>query len=719
MAFVQFSKVSLAFGDRDILKEVSLHLAAGSRAGLAGANGSGKSTLMKVIAGKLLEDSGERAIQKGSRIVYLPQSGIVHRSSTLREEAETAYEAIRDMLRKMEEIGGHLEQTKSDDGRTAGLLDEYHRLQETVENSGYYQREASIATVLSGLGFSEDDLKRDTGEFSGGWQMRIALAKVLLERPDILLLDEPTNYLDIEARSWLETWLKNFTGGYLLVSHDRYFLDVTVNEVYELFQGNLKRYAGNYSAYEKVREVEIESLMKRYAEQQEEIAKSEDLIRRFRYKATKANMVQERIKKLEKMERIEIPESLKKISITFPPPPHSGRIALTLDGIGKSYGRRRVLSDVDLLLESAERLVVVGRNGAGKSTLLRIIAGRDRDFEGKVNYGAGIAAGYFSQDAAETMTGSEQVIDFMEAEAPTALIPRVRDMLGAFLFRGDDVHKPISVLSGGEKSRLALLRMLLKPMNLLILDEPTNHLDLQSKDILLDTLKAFTGTIIFVSHDRAFMEALSTKTLELSLTKAPHGKGTQSVHRLFYGNYAYYLDRLEREAAEAANGARDGGAAEKALGAVSGTAEIAPNADPAAAEKAAEAGPKTASGTSFGVSTKSNPQVILIKKSPEAGTGIAAPPPERTVPGAALSREAAKQRQTLIRRLERQEAEILKELETCEAEKKRLEAEISRPEVYSNGEKAKAVQAKLNEAAAAVEVKTREWEAKAEELNSM
>ncbi|GHV06428.1 ABC transporter ATP-binding protein [Spirochaetia bacterium] len=715
MAFVQFSKVSLAFGDRDILKDVSIHLAAGSRAGLAGANGSGKSTLMKVLAGKLASDSGERAIQKESRIVYLPQSGIVHHGSTLREEAETAYEVIQEMLHKMEEIGGHLEQTKSDDNRTAGLLDEYHQIQEAVENSGYYQREASIATVLSGLGFSEGDLRRDTGEFSGGWQMRIALAKALLERPDILLLDEPTNYLDIEARGWLENWLKNYTGGYLLVSHDRYFLDVTVNEVYELFQGNLKRYVGNYSAYEKIREVEIESLMKRYAEQQEEIAKSEDLIRRFRYKASKAAMVQERIKKLEKMEsqglRIEIPESLKKISITFPPPPHSGRIALTIDGIGKSYGHRRVLSDVDLLMESGERLVVVGRNGAGKSTLLRIIAGRDRDFEGKVNYGAGIAAGYFSQDAAETMTGSEQVIDFMEAEAPTALIPRVRDMLGAFLFRGDDVHKPINVLSGGEKSRLALLRMLLKPMNLLILDEPTNHLDLQSKDILLDTLKAFTGTIIFVSHDRAFMEALSTKTLELSVTKSTHGKGMQSVHRLFYGNYAYYLDRLEREAAE--------GAAGKVPGTNSATTPDTVTAD---AEKAMQTAPDTKAAPNdprfSGVSTKSNPQVILIKRPQEAGTAGSAP----KVPGSpatspALSREAAKQRQTLIRRLEKQEAEILKELETLDGEKKNLEAEISRPEVYSNGEKARAVQAKLNECTAALEAKTHEWEAKAEELN--
>ncbi|MDR3275796.1 MAG: ATP-binding cassette domain-containing protein, partial [Treponema sp.] len=538
MAFVQFTKVSLAFGDRDILKSVGLNLAAGSRAALAGANGSGKSTLMKVLAGKLAPDSGERALQKGCRVSYLPQSGIVHRGRSLREEAETAYEAVIIMLHSMDEIGRSLESAQSDEGPTRTLLEDYHRLQEAVEASGYYNRAQSIAMVLTGLGFGEADLDRPVEEFSGGWQMRVALAKVLLEAPDILLLDEPTNYLDIEARSWLEGWLRSFPGGYLLVSHDRYFLNVSVSEVYELFQGTLKRYAGNYSDYERLRRQELESLSKRYEAQQEELARAESLIRRFRYKASKAAFAQELIKRLDKMERIELPESMKKISISFPPPPHSGRIALTLKGIGKCYGERRVLGGLDLGVEAGERLVVVGRNGAGKTTLLRIIAGADGNYEGTVDYGMGIAAGYFSQDVAETLTGEETVLDYMEAEAPTALVPRLRDMLGAFLFRGDDVYKRVSVLSGGEKSRLALLRMLLKPMNLLILDEPTNHLDLYSKDILLEALQKFAGTIIFVSHDRAFMEALSTKTLELTqgTPGSPSVPSAPGVPRLFYGN---------------------------------------------------------------------------------------------------------------------------------------------------------------------------------------
>ena len=645
MAFVQFSRVSLAFGDRDILKEVSLNLAAGSRAALAGANGAGKSTLMKVIAGKIAADSGDRTVQKGCRVSYLPQSGIVQAGKTLREEAETAYGSILLLIARMDELGRELEKSKGDSGATRAMLEEHHRIHEEIENSGYYRREAVIYQVLEGLGFSPDDMARETGEFSGGWQMRIALAKILLENPDIMLLDEPTNYLDIEARTWLESWLKSFSGGCLLVSHDRYFLDVTVNEVYEIFQGKLKRYMGNYSAYEKTRAVELESLVKRYEAQQEEIEKTEALIRRFRYKATKAAFAQELIKRLEKMERIVIPDNLKRINITFPPPPHSGRVALVLEGIGKSYGARQVLSGLDLTLEAGEKLLVAGPNGAGKTTLLRIVSGGDAEYEGNVKYGAGIVAGYFSQDAAENLSGSQTVEQYIEAEAPTHLIPRVRDMLGAFLFRGDDVFKPLSVLSGGEKSRLALLRMLLKPMNLLILDEPTNHLDLQSKDMLLDCLKAFAGTIIFVSHDRGFMEALSTKTLELS---------SLHRHRLFYGNYAYYLDRV--------------------------------NGDPADRE--------------------ASPGLL-----PQGSQELPAQASER--------REQEKQKQALVRRLEREEAEILKVMEGLETEKNRLEGELARPEVYSSGEKAKTVKRKLDECSAALEAKSREWEAIAEGLEKV
>ena len=700
-SFAQFSKISLAFGDRDILLNVSLNLASGSRAALAGANGAGKTTLMKIIAGKISADSGERAQAKGCRISYLPQSGIVHQGKTLREEAETAFENILLLIDKMENLGRELEKTKGDSTYTRTLLDEYHRLQEEIEDSGYYRRDAVITQVLEGLGFSPSDTDRRTEEFSGGWQMRIALAKILLENPDIMLLDEPTNYLDIEARTWLESWLQAFPGGCLLVSHDRYFLDVTVNEVYEIFQGNLKRYAGNYSAYEKTRAAELEGLVKRYEQQQEEIEKAEALIRRFRYKASKAAFAQELIKRLEKMERVEIPENLKRINISFPQPPHSGRVALTMEGIGKSYGARQVISGLDLALDAGERLLVAGPNGAGKTTLLRIIAGIDADYAGDFKYGTGIVEGYFSQDAAENLAGAQTVMQYIEEEAPTHLIPKVRDMLGAFLFHGDDVYKSLSVLSGGEKSRLALLRMLLKPMNLLILDEPTNHLDLQSKDILLNCLKAFSGTIIFVSHDRGFMEALSTKTLELSYKRAPSdASGFIRQHRLFYGNYAYYLERIEKENLFPELDEKQNDSTQNLP---------APAVSSLPGEEIAH--PKT-----------SLPKTILLKAGSEQALSAAErlSNAERLSAAERLSnaelREQSKQKQALVRRLERAEAEILKTLEELETRKKELEDELGRKEVYTIGEKAKAVKQKLDEISGELEFKSREWEAVADEL---
>ena len=537
MSFVQFSKVSLAFGDRDILKDVSINLSAGTKATLTGANGSGKSTLMKVLAGLVTADSGDRAFEKGTRIGYLPQSGIVHTGCTLKEEADKGFQFGYDLVAKMEQIAEQLTSPQKTSAQDK-LLERHHEIQEKLEEIDWYRKDVIAQQILIGLGFELSDLERRVEEFSGGWQMRIALAKALLAKPDILLLDEPTNYLDIEARSWLEQFLKDFKGGFLLVSHDRYFLDVTINEVYELFNGNLNRYPGNYSHYEKVREVELESLIARYEIQQEEIRKLEDFIRRFGYKATKAAQAQERQKMLDKMERIEIPETLKKIHFTFPPAPHSGRLVVTLENLNKTWisenYENHVIKDLDLVIENGDRLVVAGRNGAGKSTLLRIISGNDADFSGTVKLGSGVSIGYFSQDNAETLKGSMSILEFLEAEAPLELIPKLRDMLGAFLFRGDDVFKSIDVLSGGEKSRLALLRILLKPVNLLILDEPTNHLDLHSKDVLLKALKDFGGTVIFVSHDRGFIESLANRVLELKPGEA----------KVFPGDYKYYLEQI-------------------------------------------------------------------------------------------------------------------------------------------------------------------------------
>ena len=537
MAFIQFSKVSLAFGDRDILKDVSVNLATGTKAALTGANGAGKSTLIKIMAGLVEPDSGERVAQKDARIAYLPQSGLVHSGSTLKEEADKAFDWGYEIQRRADELG---EQLKANPANSDKIALEHSELLAKLEESGWYRREVLAESVLIGLGFERSDFAKRTEEFSGGWQMRIALAKALMCGPDILLLDEPTNYLDIEARNWLEKFLSDFHGGFLLVSHDRYFLDHTINEVYELFGGDLKRYPGNFSHYEEVRKVELDSLIAAYNQQQQEIQHLEEFINRFGYKATKAAQAQERQKMLDKIleNKIEIPESLKKIHFTFPAAPHSGQLVLTLEKICKNYGGPNVVNNLDLVVEKGERLVVAGRNGAGKSTLLRMIAGVDSDYTGNVKYGAGVSVGYFSQDSAEKISGNQTILEYMEERSPLDLIPKMRDMLGAFLFRGDDVFKSINVLSGGEKSRIALLELLLRPVNLLVLDEPTNHLDMHSKDVLLEALQGFGGTVIFVSHDRGFIEDLSTKVLELH----------PGVSREFPGDYKYYMQRLEDEA---------------------------------------------------------------------------------------------------------------------------------------------------------------------------
>lgn len=546
MAFAQAAGISLAFGDRDILKDVNINISDQSRIGLCGANGSGKSTLLKILAGIIKPDSGTVSVPKGVRISYLPQSGLVHAGSTLKDEAEKAFDFYREKIQEKEEIASRLARIDASSKEIDALLLAHHELEEFILASGYYSREEYITQTLLGLGFAKKDFQRDCAEFSGGWQMRIALAKVLLAQPDILLLDEPTNYLDLEARAWLLSFIKKFKGGIVIVSHDRYFLDETIQEVAELFLGRLKRYKGNYSEYERVRKQELATLLSQYRAREEEIEKTEAFINRFRYNASKAQLVQSRIKYLEKLPHIEIPDNMKTIHFTFPSPPHSGKQVLTIEGLSKSYGDLTVFRDVHLDIKQGEKLVLAGKNGAGKSTLMRIIAGMDSDYTGSVRLGTGVTVGYFSQDREESFDPELSVYETLAQSSPTDLIPKLRGLLGAFLFRGDDIYKKVAVLSGGEKSRLSLLSLLLHPANLLLLDEPTNHLDLTSKDVLLDALTAYKGTLIFVSHDRYFIEKLATKVLEL-------GEGNP---RLFMGDYTYYLGKKAEEAE--ANGEHEG-----------------------------------------------------------------------------------------------------------------------------------------------------------------
>jgi ATP-binding cassette subfamily F protein 3 len=653
MAFVQFTDVSLAFGARDILKGASLYLAEGSRAALAGPNGAGKTTLMKIAAGIMNPDSGERAITKGARISYLPQTDVVLGGLTVVGEAERAFDYVRHRIARQEELGRLLESATDDDGATAVLVEEHARIHDEIERSGYWEREGRVREVLRGLGFRASDLDRRACELSGGWQMRVALAKILLENPDIMLLDEPTNYLDIEARTWLEEFLAKFPGGVLVVSHDRFFLDTTVREVYELWNGRLTRYSGSYSAYEARRAQELESTFEAWERQQEEIQRIEDFIRRFRYKATKAAQVQSRIKMLEKIVPIEIPEGMKKIHFSFPPAPHSGRTVLKIEGLSKSYGENRVIAGLDLEIERGMKVAFVGPNGAGKSTLMRLISGADREYEGSIRYGTGVETAYFAQDSAERMTGERSVEEEASLLCPFELLPKIRNLLGAFLFRGDDVEKKVNVLSGGERSRLALLKMLLKPANLLVLDEPTNHLDLTSKDVLLEALKSFEGTVLFVSHDRDFIESLADHVLELRYGEAP---------RWYVGDYRYYLDK-----------------------------------------KASLDGDTNSAG---GTALKTDPP---RKSGLEPSNG---PNQALTV----RNYEEEKARKARIRRLQRREEEILARLEAIGVHKRSLEEEMALPENYENGVKMKDLveaAAKLDTEAESLNL---EWERVSTEL---
>ena len=507
-----------------------------------------------------------------------------------------------------------------------------------------------------GLGFRDRDLDRPAGEFSGGWQMRVALAKVLLENPDVMLLDEPTNYLDIEARTWLEDFLGKYSGGVLVVSHDRYFLDTTVREVYELWNGKLTRYPGSYSAYEARRAQELEATFEAWERQQEEIQRLEDFIRRFRYQATKASLVQSRVKQLDKIVPIVIPEGMKKIHFAFPPAPHSGRATVRIEGLTKSYGAHRVIDGLDLEIERGMKVAFVGPNGAGKSTLMRLLAGADRDFEGQLRFGAGVEASYFAQDTAERMASDRTVEEEAESLCPTDLLPKIRNLLGAFLFRGDDIEKSVRVLSGGERSRLALLKMLLHPANLLILDEPTNHLDLTSKDVLLEALKSFAGTVLFVSHDRFFIEELADRVLELEDGARP---------RWYVGDYRYYL---EKKASLDAQPGEDG---------------------------AFEATPRGVPGN---------------------GGGNAASPATDYAASPTSGYAEEKTRKARSRKLQKREEEILARIEAIGAQKEAAEREMGLPGNYSDGGKMKRLAAGIEELEREAAALNAEWELVAREL---
>ncbi len=532
--------ITIQFGERFLFQEVSFTIDAHDRIGLVGSNGAGKSTLLKILTGISQPDRGSVNKARYVTVGYLPQEGITSSGRTLYHEAELAFEDIIQVREEMDEAQKQLEELPPSTPEYMDTLDVFGELQHKLEDLDAFRMKSKIEQVLIGLGFSEEDFVRQTEEFSGGWQMRIEMAKLLLKEPSVLLLDEPTNHLDIESLQWLEEKLQGYNGAVVLVSHDRAFLDNLTKRTWALSLGKLEEYSGNYSFYEKEKEIRREQRLNAYKNQQQQIKQTEQFIERFRYKATKARQVQSRIKQLEKIEQVEIEDEEEEIHFHFPPARPSGSIVMELKGVSKSYGTKRVFDGLNYTIERGDRIAVVGVNGAGKSTFVRILAGVESYDSGEIAAGYSVAPSYFAQHQAEELDLSSDVLGVVDSVATGDIRMRVRTILGAFLFRGDDVFKKVSVLSGGEKSRLALAKMLLQPANFLIMDEPTNHLDMRSKKVLREALKEYKGTFVIVSHDRAFLDPLVNKVAEFN-----HG----SV-RTFIGNVSDYLYRKKQEIAD-------------------------------------------------------------------------------------------------------------------------------------------------------------------------
>lgn len=533
-------QITLNLGDRVLLDGVSAIINPGERIGLVGPNGAGKSTLLKIIMGLQESDGGQISMAGSESLGYLPQDGVdPDFSLTVIEEVETAFSELFELEMKVKSIQEKLASVDHDSEEYQKLLDQYGVLQTQLETSGLYALRSEIEKVLMGLGFSEADFGRSTTEFSGGWLMRIALAKLLLRKPTYLLLDEPTNHLDIESLQWIENFLKNYEGAVIVVSHDRAFLDMLTTRTLAIRRGSMSDYSGNYSFYERKWEEERELLINAQKNQEKSLKETERFIERFRYKATKARQVQSRVKQLEKIDRIEIEDELASVSFRFPTPERSGQVVMNLDRVTKRYGDNTVFEGLDFEIERGDKFAVVGPNGAGKSTLIRILSGNEPIQGGIRKVGHKVTYSYFAQHQAEELDEKKDPLSVMLEAGSGEKESRLRSILGCFLFTGDDVFKKVKVLSGGEKSRLALAKMLLSPANFLIFDEPTNHLDMSSKNILQQALQQYEGTCMIVSHDRAFVDSIVNKVLEIQPGKI----------RTFLGNVSYYLDKKREEAA--------------------------------------------------------------------------------------------------------------------------------------------------------------------------